>query len=244
MKSSIKSRVWGLLDKNPLLTAKYICAILKLSYDKYSAYVRNLKSSWKRNTDLNKVQSVHGWRGFTYLPEFLLPVLDLKRVDVREKILGLGWRPTKARNRWILWRDKLGRLQWFETGRINLYVRAPATLGKAFQLVSNGFGMTEIITDIRSLEVLLKGIRFKSAHYVFKTSQRLPQVSISMFNKSNGIIIKVGDRTHPNALEVIASYPDWGEYNERALSKLTAVLEKILPSPSKISEKKDIGFIV
>jgi hypothetical protein len=34
--------------------------------------------------------------------------------------LGVGWVSSWARNKWLLWKDRLGRLQWFETGRINL----------------------------------------------------------------------------------------------------------------------------
>lgn len=81
---------------------------------------------------------------------------------------------TEARNRWLLWRDRLGRLQWFETGRVNLYVRRPANLGKAYQLVCNGFSFTGLVTDVKVLECVLSGVRFKGAHYVFDTGQRLP----------------------------------------------------------------------
>ncbi|MEM2111778.1 MAG: hypothetical protein QXX08_07870, partial [Candidatus Bathyarchaeia archaeon] len=122
------------------------------------------------------------------------------------------------------WRDKLGRLQWFETGRVNLYVRAPANLGRAYQLVCNGFSFTGLITDVKVLERVLAGVRFKGAHYVFDTEQRLPRLVIDLFAKSNGIIVKVGDASHPNGVEVVCCYPDWAERNERMLEEIRNML--------------------
>jgi len=142
----------------------------------------------------------------------------------RLKALEVGWVASKARNRWLLWKDKLGRLQWFETGRVNLYVRKPANLGRAYQLVCNGFSFTGLITDVKVLEGVLAGVRFKGAHYVFDTEQRLPRLVIDLFAKSNGVVIKVGDTSHPNAVEVVCCYPDWAERNERMLEEIKDLL--------------------
>jgi len=142
----------------------------------------------------------------------------------RVRALEVGWVKSKARNRWLLWRDRLGRLQWFETGRVNLYVRKPANLGRAYQLVCNGFSFTGLITDVKVLEGVLAGVRFKGAHYVFDTKQQLPKLVIDLFAKSNGIIVKVGDTSHPNAVEVVCCYPDWAERNERTLEEIRNLL--------------------
>lgn len=87
----------------------------------------------------------------------------------RSVALREGWIASKARNKWLLWKDRLGRLQWFETGRVNLYVRRPANLGKAYQLVCNGFSFTGLLTNLEVLEQVLVSVRFKGAHYVFNT---------------------------------------------------------------------------
>lgn len=150
----------------------------------------------------------------------------------RDRAVEVGWLVSSARNRWLLWRDRLGRLQWFETGRVNVYVRSPASLGRAYQLVCNGFSFTGLITDIKVLEAVLKGLRFKGAHYVFKVGQRLPRLTIDLFQKSSGIVIKVGDRSHPDSLEVIASYPDWAEKNERLFVQLSEFLQRFV-TPEK-----------
>lgn len=129
----------------------------------------------------------------------------------RARALSVGWVLSRARNRWLLWKDQLGRLQWFETGRANLYLRRLAHLGRACQLVCNGFSFRGLVTDFNVLEGVLAGVKSKGAHYVFKTEHRLPKLVIDLFMKSNGVVIKVGDASHPNAVEVVTCYPDWAE---------------------------------
>lgn len=102
----------------------------------------------------------------------------------------------RARNRWLLWKERLGRLQWFETERVNLYVRRPSNFGRVYQLVCNWFSFTGLITYVRMLEGGLAGARLKEAHYVFETEHRLPRLVIGLFAKSSGVVINVGDTSH------------------------------------------------
>ena len=223
---SIRQAVFNLLDKNPLLTAKPLCKLLNLPYGRYRDYVTHLRSKWKcdyRNERGSKCSSVHGWRGWCFVPAGL----------DRSVAVAAGWVETKARNRWLLWKDKFGRMQWFETDRVSLYVRKPANLGKAYQLVCNGFSFTGLITDVKVLESVLKNVRFKGAHFVFDTKERLPYLVIDLFKKSNGVVIKVGDRTHPTSIEIIASYMDWAERNEQLLRDILTVFSKPCPPTLK-----------
>ena len=215
-KVSIKDIVFKELDENPLLKPKKLCKLLGLKYHVYCNYVTKLRSLWKHypKNERGSKCSLHGWRGWCFVPGGL----------GRGVAVGAGWLRTRARNRWLLWKDRLGRLEWFETDRVNLYVRKPANLGKAYQLVCNGFSFTGLVTDIKVLERILKSVKFKGAHYVFETKQALPRLTIDLFSKSNGIVIKVGDRTHPTGVEVIAMYPDWGERVERLLETLLSSL--------------------
>jgi len=234
---TIKDQVFQLLDKNPLLMPKELCAVLHLDYTKHGGYVCNVRTLWKyhpKRQQGSKCSSVHGWRGWTKVP------LVLARV--REGAVKVGWLPTRARNRWILWKEKLGRLQWFETGRVNIYARAPVTVGRVYQLICNAFSYTGLITDLKLLEQVLGAIRFKGAHYVFETDQRLPFLTISLFNKGNGVVIKVGDRTHPTAVEVIAHYPDWAEQNERLFVEVMEGLRRLFGSPEKQLGKSRLDF--
>jgi hypothetical protein len=129
-----------------------------------------------------------------------------------------------------LWKEKLGRLQWFQTDRVNLYVRSPANVGKAYQLMCNGFSFTGLITDVKILEVVLASVRFKGAHYVFNTERHLPRLTIDLFAKSNGMIVKIGDASHPSAIEIIAAYPDWAEKSESLLKEIRELLDHRSPS--------------
>jgi hypothetical protein len=216
--NSLRKQTFALLDENPRLTAKILCEKLGLPYSDYSNYMTKVKSEWKsyRLNERGSKCSIHAWRGWCYVPD---------GVD-RARALGVGWVLSRARNRWLLWKDRLGRLQWFETGRVNLYVRKPANLGRAYQLVCNGFSFAGLITDVKVLEEVLAGVRFKGAHYVFETEHRLPRLVIGLFEKSNGIVIKVGDASHPNALEVATCYPDWAERNEQLFEGIRGLFLK------------------
>jgi hypothetical protein len=245
---SIKQQVFALLDKNPLLTPKPLCKLLGLEYKTHGKYTKNLRSQWKGNHKNERGSKclLHGWRGWCYLPTSFIG--SDKFCDgaggIRTRAVEVGWLASRARNRWLLWKDRLGRLQWFETGRVNLYVRKPANLGKAYQLICNAFSFTGLITDMKVLEEVLGGLRFKGAHYVFPVGQRLPKLTIDLFQKSNGIVIKVGDDSHPDSLEVLATYPDWAERNERILEQVNEVLKRLFePSGNLQSKRGDVNYV-
>ena len=230
---SIAQQVFKQLDKNPLLTAKPLCKILGLPYSEHGQYIRNLKARWKRNyrNERGSKCSLHGWRGWCFLPKKL-------SAGIRSRAVEVGWLLSRARNRWLLWKDRFGRLQWFETGRVNLFVRKPANLGRAYQLVCNGFSFTGLITDFKVLEKVLASVRFKGAHYVFPVGARLPRLTIDLFQKSNGVVIKVGDVSHPDSLEVITCYPDWAERNERLFEQISDVLKRLFSLEGSSEEQK------
>jgi hypothetical protein len=109
--------------------------------------------------------------------------------------------------------------------------------------VCNGFSFTGLITDVKVLEEILCGIRFKGAHYVFPVGHHLPRLTIDLFQKSNGVIIKVGDCSHPGCLEVLVTYPDWAERNERLLEQLSRVLQRVFEPPASLQLKSGIDYI-
>jgi len=242
---SLRQRVFRELDKNPLLTPSTLRSVLKLDDKTSLQLLANYKTQWRHNyrNERGLKCSSHAWRGWCYLPTSFANSGVSRNgavAGIRTRALEVGWKLSRARNRWLLWKDRLGRLQWFETGRVNLYVRKPANLGKAYQLICNGFSFTGLITDIKVLEEILKGVRFKGAHYVFPVGQRLPKLTIDLFQKSNGIVIKVGDDTHPDSLEVLATYPDWAERNERLFEQIHETLNNLLGSgPRNLSRRDD-----
>jgi len=205
------------LEKNPLLTAKNLCVIIGLDYKRHGNYVNKVKSLWKyyhQNRQGSMCPSdVHCWRGFTYVGREL-------GLLVGKLGLASGWSVTRARNHMLVFRNVLGRLELFGTGRVNVFVRKPGSFGRAYQLFCDGFFKTGVISDIKVLEACLAGLRFKSAHFVFETKERLPELTVSLFSETNGVTVKVGDRSHPNSVEVIAGYMNWAERLERKFDGL------------------------
>ena len=67
----------------------------------------------------------------------------------------------------------------------------------------------------------------------------MPRLVINLFAKSNGVIIKVGDASHANAVEVITCYPDWAERNEKILQQF---LDALKPQ-NTIGAHSDIFYV-
>lgn len=125
----------------------------------------------------------------------------------------------------MLWKGRLERLQWFETARVNFYVRCAANLRRAYQLVCNGFSFTGLITDVKVLKSFLGDVKSRGAHCVFATEHRLPRPVIDLFAKSNGVVIKVGGGNHPNGIEVVTCYPDWARAPTQVILTTTSKTE-------------------
>lgn len=239
---NIKAEVFKLLDENPLLSTLHICDILKIAYKKKRQLIWNYRYLWK--TNLQKQIGSKFQR-----PSFHKPVswvyVDRLNLSVEAAVRG-GWIQTKAKNRYLLFRSPgLGHMKWFPTtGRVNLHTKKPHIKGRLFQLFCNGFSMNGLIDSMVILDKILKSIRFKGAHAVFGTPERLPYMEIRMFKLSNGVIIKMGDRSHPHAIEVEYTYPDWAEKNEQLLGKLYAFLRGEPVKAERWEKKRGSPFYV
>lgn len=217
---SIKEDVEDLLDKNPLLKPKDLCRLLGLSYQKYRDYVSHVRSRLKsdyRNGLGLKCLSFHGVHGWVTVPS---------AVD-RGRAASVGWVQSHARNRMLVWKDELGRLEWFETGRCKVWVRKLANRGRALQLVCNGFSLSGLVSDMKVLDGILASLRLKGGTAVVETGERLPYLVVDLFRISNGVKIKSGDSSHPTCFEIEFSYPDWAERNERLLQDLLRSLNGV-----------------
>ncbi len=226
---SLRQTVFALLDGNPDLTAKPMSKLLGLPYEKSYRYLNKLKNDWKsyrQNEQGSNRLNIHGWRGYCCVPYTVK----------RDLAVSVGCVLTKSRNRFLLWKDSVGRMEWFETGKVNLHVKTPANLGRVKQLVCNGFFRTGLIVDNAVLEKVGATIRLREAHYVFDVGKPFPRSTIDYFGRSHGIIIKTGDKSHRRAVEVISRCPDWAERNELLLERLTDLLGGTLPD--KFSSKK------
>jgi hypothetical protein len=138
-----------------MLTAPALCKNLGLSHEKHGHYVRNLKSHWRQMVTFGQGSfGSFSWNGWVNLPKATGPGLRVAAVKA-------GWVQTRALNKWLLWRDPLGRLQWFETGRVNIHMRGPASTGRLAQLLAQAFHRTGLIADIDAFEKFRKSARSK-----------------------------------------------------------------------------------
>ncbi len=217
---SLRQRVFCELDKNPLLTPSGLRRILRLDRGVSLQVLANYKTQWRhnyRNMQGLKCLSFHNARANAVVPK------DVSRVEAVRR----GWLPTRAKNRMIIWKDGLGRLEWFETGFVKVWVRKPATEGKAVQLLANGFTKTELIWDMRVWEKVRRSLVLHGATLAVETGVRLPYVNVELLKESNGVKVKMGDVSDPTKLEIEFCYPKWAQRNEHLLGQLAEILKGI-----------------
>ena len=238
---NIRADVFKLLDENALLSAKMICKLLNLNYDQRKHLIWKYCSHWR--TSLKKQRgskvkiSYHRAHGWVYVTKLGLDIKDA---------LDRGWEPSNMKNKGIIFHSHgYGRMVWFPTtGRVNLFIKAPALKGRVYQLFCNGFSVTGLITDVTLLEKVLVSIRLKAAHAVIPTPQRLPYLQVTVFKLSNGVTIKLGDKSHPNALEVEFCYPNFQEQSERLMAEVRDLLKGITrPEPLKKDDRSDPFYV-
>jgi hypothetical protein len=149
--------------------------------------------------------------------------------------IGRNWKLSDARNKFLIYRGRLGRVVWFRSGTVLLHVNKPGNLGKAKQLFADAFGGEGLIGDVDLIVRLADGIcekvglkalglYQKGLHAAYSTNQRLPSLTIRDFAVSHGITVKVGDRSHPNAVEVIAEFP---AQTERLIEQTGRLIERL-----------------
>lgn len=223
---TLKQRVYALLEKNHELKPLAICKLLDLPKKKADS-VGHIKTEWKhdfRSRHSLKCLKFHKARGWIYA---------FKGLD-REAAVNVGWLQSKAKNRMLVWNKdlQLGRLEWFRTGRINAWIRKPATRGKALQLFAKAFMWTRLITSQTVFDVWISTLRFKGAHLTFDTGEKVPYAVIDFLKESNGVVFRAGDVSHPTMYELEFCLPDWQERNEALFQQALKTLE----TNSKASE--------
>jgi hypothetical protein len=194
--SNLHKAIFKLLDSDALLTAKPIFKLLNLPYKQYKNYVTKTRCEWKYYPQNERGSICSDSHRCRYVG------VVLGSVSRGEAVLK-GWVLSRARNRFLVFREGLGRVVWYETGRLLLNVRKPANEGRAKQLFCDAFFRTGLISDVKVLDACLGRIHVRGAHSVFKSNQRLPRMVIDTFADSHGVLIKLGDRSHPSSVEVV-----------------------------------------
>lgn len=245
---NIKRDVWKLLDEDPLLTASKLAKLLGLPYKQYRNYLTKLRSDWKYYHESERGSKCSNFHCYKAKVRFDRVLSD----DLRGKLdfrggagcfVGYGWRLSNARNRFLVSQKKLGRVVWFETGSVRLFVKKPGNLGRAKQLFCDAFINTGLLTDVAVFNPVLERISPKSCHFPYETPQRLPYVVITDFAQSHGVTIKVGDRSHPNAIEVIAEFTTKQDEIEEKVSYIFEAFQAVSGKGEIAKPKLDVPHV-
>lgn len=261
--ATIRQQVFQYLKEHPFqnrVNHKKLAKDLGLDYEYYKQYLWQLAKEYK--TDYSKQQGLkglnwHNWRGYIYLKSlFCNPdgSRNPKRMEVvRRKAINAGWIETKARNRYLLFKDRNGRLEWYMTGRVKVWIRKPVTKGKQIELLANGFAKTDLISDPNWFIEWIKGLRMKGVHVAIDTGFELPYLKFDLFKGSNGTILLLGDKSHKRCAELQMNYPDWAEKNEALFQQVTKQFEQFTgflqslvnpPTGKDVRGKVEHDFIV
>ena len=230
---SLRRQTFKLLEKHHDLKSKELCKLMNLPYLRYHDIIQQYRQQWKseyKNRQALKCLSFHNTRGWIYALKVVSRDLAVERF----------WVQTRARNRMLLWKDKFGRLEWHLSGRINVWVKKPATWGRLKQLLANAFFSTGLIKDVQIFDLWADTLRLKGSHLVYDTGERLPYARIDYLKESLGAVVKTGDITHPTGIEIEFTYPDFAERNEKLLEQNMRALEQFTEFLKGLSQPKPL----
>ena len=202
---------------------------LGLDYQKNKNYLWKLSSQWK--TDLRNergsktaIRSKPDEQHAVFAKSKAPACLDRKKgVDVTANAVSVGWRLSKNRNKILFWAEPgLGRVQWWETGTIFVHVAKPIQMGRAKTLLYHAFNNTGLIFDWEIMEQFVNSIDWYCSHDTYDTpdSKPLSYMKITTYEVLGVKVIKTGDFSHRNKLEVEVAKPKIIEYYEELVGLL------------------------
>lgn len=240
--------VFTFLDKNPLLTPSQLAKLIGIPDEKRKkemAYLKTLKHDFKGN--YQKERGSNRSTPDEFHNVFYKGVLPLEVVkDVSGKLnalrLGFGtgcWGVSKNSNHGFIYKSGLGRIRFFATGTVELFVRKPASDGKCMQLFCDAFTKTNLIDSIAVVEKFQQGL-MRRFHATFNLGQKLPYCKVTAFEGSNGFTMVSGDRSHPSSLEFMFSYNSEVQNVRALVEQFSGFMREFMGEPSKINRPKGL----
>jgi hypothetical protein len=213
-----------------------LCQKLGISYQKRGSYVAHIKTQWRHDIKSGRgptCPTFHNWRGAVYVP---------KGIN-RPGALSCGWVQSRNQNKGFIWKDQLGRLEWFETGRVKMWLRKPASEGRLAQLLTAAFYRTALIPSFEVFEKFRKIAWYQGAHAVYEMGEKLPYRRITDFRDDNGIVVTLGDLSHQTAVELEFYRPTWAqemrETTQAFIESVKELREELRDAVTGIKELKD-----
>lgn len=242
---SLRKRVFKLLDKDPLLKPKQICELL---HETNRGVITQYKKQWKKEYQSQRglirscPDDVHNafYKGVLRLKDFEgeHDRVGVKGLFVRlPSLVGVsGWKPSRAKNRYWIFNSELGRIRFFETGTVELWVRKPASDGKAMQLFSNAFTWTKLVDSIQVVEDFQKTL-MRKMHTLFDYGQRVPYMKVTAFQGSHKFTFVSGDKSHPTCGEFMFEYHAEVESARRLFEQMQSFFEQFSPKSGDVRSK-------
>jgi hypothetical protein len=239
--TSLRQQVFRKLSKNPLLKPKDLCSLLGLEYNRsHRNVIQQYKKQWK--SEYEKQQGLvrcvpDGLHNCFFRGKLNLVVGEL---DLPKAYKGSSWVPTKARNRFCVFRSGLGRIRLFENGTVELFVRKPSSLGKAMQLFCDGFVKTGLVgTD--QIEAFQKTL-MRRVHATFDVGHRLDYMRVNAFKDTHRFEFVAGDKSHPTCYEFMLEYHAEVEQARRLVEEIGEVFSLLKGSQSGVGKLNQHEF--
>lgn len=215
--NNLRALVFDYLDLFPESKPKDIAVNLGLSYNEKNGVLTKYRSEWRKQSGFGKAPktgnngiSLHKGRWEIWVP---------KNLD-REAALELGWGVTSNKNGMMFFPKDggdCGTIFWYVNGHVFLTMhKGYVKMGHVKSLFCSGFN--RLLESDKVLLLCLEKIRHVGGHFVKEVKHRLPYVEVNEFRESHGIRIKLGDRSHPNGVEVEYGVPSVMKPLEKMLS--------------------------
>jgi hypothetical protein len=120
----------------------------------------------------------------------------------------------------------------WHTGTVMVELKKPhCTMANFQRLVFAAFYNTGLC-ELETVLPFIQQLKEKAFHEVYETGERMPSFKIYL---PFGYVIQGGDTSHPNAVEVQWSRPDWFDRQDELLTKITNFLARLIPEDTEYS---------
>jgi hypothetical protein len=210
---TMKASIDILLTSNPHLKSMQICKLMDWDYLIYGKTVTQRRYEWRKSQGFGV-----GSQGSKFAPdsqhhcvaEAFVPVFLDRKKDHRitELALKVGWILSKNPNKELIWNihSGIGRIRWWETGRVRVHVKKPHHLGRVKKLVSIAFFQSGLILNEQLFSDFVDQFEWKETHDVYfpKEKKRLPYLNIQdpSYQRLGIRSIRIGDKSHPYGVEI------------------------------------------
>ncbi len=237
--TNLKATLFDYWNAFPNASIKDTAKFFDISYVKRKKVLWKYHSLWRTRYGFGKVpknlkknnQAIHRGKWETWVPP------SVNRKNVKK----LGWNLSSNRNKMLWFDGEFGSIFWHYNGHVILMLHLGfVKKGCAKQLFCKGFN--RLLSDDVLASCLTK-INHVGGHFTMQTDRRMPNMQISNFKKSHGINIKLGDRSHPNSVEIEYSVPEFLEPIKKMFDYL--VKDSISSiSKTKTKNREDKHYII